>query len=176
MDNLIEISSKNGFDVILDIRYATTNNFTGEKIYDEPICFLHEKAAENLKKAIAIAARHNFKFKIWDAFRPIKYQEFLFKKFPNGNYISDPKTGLITHCRGIAVDLTLVDETGKELEMGTEFDDFRTKAHQGAEGLTLEEEKNRFLLMGIMISAGFEIFANEWWHYQLPYVKKYPVI
>ncbi|MFT6331920.1 MAG: D-alanyl-D-alanine dipeptidase [Lentimonas sp.] len=176
MKNLISITPENGFDVELDIIYATSNNFTGEKIYDETIALLHPKAAKLFLKAIEIAKKHNFRFKVWDTFRSIKYQEFLFEKFPDGNYISNPKTGLVTHCRGVAIDLTLIDENGEDLKMGTAFDDFRLKAHHGAEGLTVEEERNRFLLMGIMQSAGFDIYRFEWWHYQLYDVKDYPVI
>lgn len=176
MRDLVSITPENGFDVVLDIRYATADNFVGEAVYDQNYAMLHPKAASCLRKAIKSAKELGFGVKIFDAFRPFKVQEFLFSKFPNGNYVSDPKTGLITHCRGIAVDITLLDKDGKELEMGTGFDDFSPKAHHGSEGLTEEEKQNRAILLKIMQDAGFELYKYEWWHYQLPNPREYAVV
>ncbi|MFT5703800.1 MAG: D-alanyl-D-alanine dipeptidase [Rickettsiales bacterium] len=176
MKNLTPINKENGFDVEIDIKYATNENFTGKAVYDRPYCFLHPKAAELLKKAIPLAKEQGFRFKIFDTFRPIKVQEILFEHYPDGDYVSDPKTGLVTHCRGIAIDLTLIDKNGAELEMGTGFDEFGIKANHGAEDLSILARKNRYLLMGIMLSAGFDIYRTEWWHYQLYNVQDYPII
>ena len=122
MNNLITINQQNGFDVELDIRYATSNNVSLQQIYDQPISLLHQDATDRLKKAIELAKIQGLRFKIFDSFRPISAQKFLFAKFPDGGFISNPATGSVPHCRGVAVDLTLIDQSGRELDMGTDFD------------------------------------------------------
>ncbi|WP_067521732.1 D-alanyl-D-alanine dipeptidase [Endozoicomonas ascidiicola] len=172
---LVQIT-KEEYDVELEIAYATSNNFTGEPVYKAPLCYIHPEAANRLKRAIALLAPLNLKLKIWDAFRPLAAQAALFQHFPNPAYVSHPETGPRTHCRGVAIDLTIIDQYGKELEMGTMFDDFRTIAHHGNEQVSLEAQKNRFLLAGVMNIAGFDTFDTEWWHYQLPNLESFPII
>jgi D-alanyl-D-alanine dipeptidase len=176
MQNLIPINKENGFDVELDIRYATTNNVTGQTIYDQPHSLLHQDAADALKKAIELAKIQGLRFKIFDAFRPITAQKFLFDKFPDGGFISNPTTGSVPHCRGVAVDLTLIDADGKELDMGTEFDNFTDLARHGSTAISTEAQKNRYILFGIMMTAGWDFYRQEWWHYQLFNARNYPVI
>ncbi|MCX7338889.1 MAG: D-alanyl-D-alanine dipeptidase [Alphaproteobacteria bacterium] len=161
-------------DVILDLRYATTNNFVGEIIYDHARCFLHQDAIPRLEKAIILAARQGFRLKIFDAFRPQRSQEKLWAFCPNPDYVMDPAVGS-NHTRGLAIDLTLVDPSGSELDMGTPFDDFTTQSRHGAE-LLADIGANRYLLVGIMVSAGWGTITTEWWHYQLPGAKDYPLI
>lgn len=175
MKKLIEIT-QDQFDVELDIRYATTNNVTGQKIYDNARCYLHPDAVLCLKKAIELAKIQNLRLKIFDGFRPIAAQEFLFKDFPDGGFVSNPKTGSVPHCRGVAVDLTLIDESGKELDMGTEFDNFTNLAHQGNTDVSALSQKNRYILLGIMTAAGWDFYRNEWWHYQLFNARSYTII
>ena len=176
MKDLIQINQENGFDVELDIRYATINNVVGQKIYDQTISLLHQDAANKLKKAIELAKIQGLRFKIFDAFRPLSAQKFLFDKFPDGGFFSNPQTGSVPHCRGVAVDLTLIDKNGKELEMGTNFDDFSDLASHGSKVISALAQKNRYLLLGIMISAGWDFYQKEWWHYQLFDAKIYPII
>lgn len=173
MKDLVLINGN--FDVELDIRYATKNNVTGEVFYENSSCYLHQDAIKCLEKAIILAKDQGFKFKIFDGFRPLKAQQFLFDKFPDGDFVSNPKTGAIPHCRGIALDLTLIDENGQELEMGTEFDNFTSKAHHGNQEISTQAQKNRFILMGIMMSSGFDFYQKEWWHYQLFNPREYGV-
>ena len=167
MRNLIAINQDNGFDIDLDIRYAGTNNVTGQKIYEAPHSFLHPDAANALRFAIELAKIQGLRFKIFDAFRPLAAQEFLFSKFPEGGFVSNPKSGSVPHCRGVAVDLTLVDQNGKELDMGTDFDNFTDLAKHGSTAISIEAQKNRYILFGIMMSAGWDFYRQEWWHYQL---------
>jgi D-alanyl-D-alanine dipeptidase len=176
MKNLVLINKENGFDVELDIRYATTNNVTGQKIYDQPISFLHQDAASALKTAIELAKIQGLRLKLFDTFRPIAAQEFLFEKFPNGGFVSNPKTGSVPHCRGVAVDLTLIDEAGKELDMGTDFDNFTDLAKHGSTAISAAAQKNRYILFGIMMTAGWDFYRQEWWHYQLFNPRNYPII
>jgi zinc D-Ala-D-Ala dipeptidase len=176
MKDLVKISPENDFDVILDIRYAGANNVTRQKFYENDDCFLHQEAAQKLKNAVILAQEYDLKLKIFDGFRPLKAQEFLFAKFPDSGFVSDPKNGSIPHCRGIAVDLTLVDKNGKELEMGTDFDDFTELAFHSCKKLSGEAKKNRELLLKIMTKAGWDFFDNEWWHYQLFNPRSYKII
>lgn len=175
MKNLVAVTEKE-FDVELDIKYASGNNVTKEKIYNEPLCYLHEKSIYPLRKAIQLAKMQGFRLKIFDGYRPIKFQEFLFNKFPGGEFVSDPKTGSAPHCRGVAIDLTLIDRNSQELEMGTEFDNFTTLAYHGSDEISKEAQKNRYILMGIMLSSGWDFYQKEWWHYQLFNPREYPVI
>ena len=176
MNDLVKISPENGFDIIWDIRYATTNNVAGQKIYDKPHCFLHKNCAKNFKIAIEFAKIQNLRFKVFDGYRPIEAQQFLFDKFPTDGFVSNPKDGAVPHCRGVAIDLTLIDKNGDELDMGTDFDNFTELAYHGSTKVSPLAQKNRFLLLGIMSAAGFDFYSKEWWHYQLFEPRKYPLI
>jgi D-alanyl-D-alanine dipeptidase len=158
-------------DVIIDVPYARVDNFCKMQLYSHPFIYLHEEARDNLVKLVSEAKKLNCKIKIWDGFRPFKVQAFMAQKFPDyvdDGYVSHPKEGIATHVRGIAIDLTLVDaNTDKELDMGTYFDQMDLKAHHGAEALSDEQNHNRDILKNLMIKAGFEIYENEWWHYNL---------
>lgn len=161
--------------VIIALAYATDDNFTGQTIYKQPLCFLHQEAAGRLEKAVELIQPLGMKLKIWDAFRPLEAQQKLFDHTPDPDYISHPENGTRPHCRGVAIDLTLTDGYGQELEMGTHFDDFRPLAHHGNDQVSNKAQHNRLLLAGIMNIAGFEPFQSEWWHYQLPNARNYPV-
>ena len=172
--------SEEKFNVKLDLRYATDNNVTGEQLYREAICYLHTDAVFLLKKAITLASIQGYKIKIFDAFRPLLVQEYLFAKFSNNSaydgFVSDPKRGATPHCRGVAIDLTLQDENENELDMGTEFDEFSTLAYHSCTTISKEAQRNRYILMGIMLSAGWDFYQKEWWHYQMFNPKNYPLL
>jgi len=163
-------------DILIHLVYATTENITGKKIYDRPLCLLHQDAASKLSRVIETLVPLELKVKIWDAYRPLEAQRQLFTHTSDPAYVSDPETGVHSHCRGIALDLTLIDKYGNELPMGTNFDDFRPLAHHGNNKISEEAQHNRLLLAGVMAIAGFEPIDNEWWHYQLPNAYNYPVI
>lgn len=170
---LTEITTTD-FDVELEILYATPNNVTGAPLYKRPACFLHKEAAQHLTNAIRLAAPLGYRIKIFDAFRPIEAQQMLWDHTPDPEFVSPPDTGVTPHCRGVAVDMTLIDRTGKELDMGTAFDAFTPLSHHGNLDISTEAQKNRHLLMGIMTYAGWSFNPNEWWHYQLPNAKSFP--
>ncbi len=180
MENLIEINAKE-LDVIIDLRYASSNNVCARELYSREMrCFLQKDAYEKFLKAIKLAKNLGYKFKIWDAYRPLQVQKFMYEKFPedeNGvSFVSNPKTGSIPHCRGVAIDLTLCDLQGNEIEMGTDFDDFSPFAFHSCEKISLNAQKNRLILLGIMTLAGFDFYSFEWWHYQLFDARKYEII
>lgn len=163
---LVEIAPP-AFDLDLDLRYATADNVTGRPIYaaDAPAYLLPE-AAELLGRAIALAQPLGYRFKIFDAFRPSEAQWRLWNTYPSDEFVADPRRGS-PHSRGAAVDLTLLDSDGRELEMGTGFDSFTPQAHHARTDISLAAQRNRAVLLGIMSAAGWDFFKNEWWHYQL---------
>tara|TARA_B100001093_G_scaffold442295_1_gene443940 strand:+ start:938 stop:1501 length:564 start_codon:yes stop_codon:yes gene_type:complete len=171
---LIKVCEKK-LDVVLDIRYSTTNNFTGKQIYCKSCCYLNPIAFERLTIAVEIASKLNLKIKIFDGFRPRESQKKLWEFYPNKNFITPPIKGS-PHSRGVAIDLTLIDELGRELDMGTEFDEFSNLSFHGSKYISQKAIKNRLLLLGIMTDSGWDFFRNEWWHYQLFNSKTYPIL
>ena len=171
---LIKITPSN-LDVIIDMRYATNNNFTKKKIYENDSCYLIEEAFEHLVIASEIASLIGYKIKIFDAFRPKSAQKQLWNYFPNEQFIASPIKGS-PHSRGIAVDITLLDEKLNEIDMGTDFDEFSKLSYHGSTQISKSAFQNRLILLGIMTDAGWDFFRNEWWHYQLFNSKSYPLI
>ncbi|MEQ8507882.1 MAG: D-alanyl-D-alanine dipeptidase [Rhodospirillaceae bacterium] len=172
---LVEITPSH-FDVDLDIAYATPKNFTGREIYARAGCYLHADAAELLANAIDLARPLGLKLKIFDAFRPSEAQWVLWEHTPDPDFLADPRRGS-PHSMGAAIDLTLVDQNGTELDMGTPFDDFTLKSHHGSLNISVTAQRNRAVLLGLMTAAGWDFFRNEWWHYQLFSPRgRYPVM
>ncbi len=170
---LVKITASD--DLLIDLAYGTTNNFTGHVIYQNPQCYLHPDAAACFEKARGLAAALGLRFKILDAFRPEEAQRLLWSIVPDERYIANPDKGS-PHTRGVAVDLTLVDSQGHELDMGTPFDDFTEKSHHRNLEISVDAQKNRLLLLGIMTAAGWDFYENEWWHYQLFNAKSYALL
>ncbi|MBT4740737.1 MAG: D-alanyl-D-alanine dipeptidase [Rhodospirillaceae bacterium] len=172
---LVEIASPE-FDVDFDIAYATPNNFTGKPVYARPGCYLHADAADLLQRAISLARPLGLRLKVFDAFRPSEAQWVLWEHTPDSDFLAHPERGS-PHSMGAAVDLTLLDANDAELDMGTGFDDFTPRAFHGDLDISPDAQRNRIILMGIMTSAGWDFFRNEWWHYQLFSPRdRYPVL
>ena len=171
---LVEIKTPD-FDVDIDIAYATNNNFTGAPVYKRPACYLHPAAAAAQARACELAAQLGYRFCVFDAYRPAEAQWALWRHTPDPDFIAIPWRGS-PHSRGVAIDLTLVDGEGQHLEMGTGFDEFTLLSHHGNTEISVQAQKNRHLLMGIMTTAGWDFFRNEWWHYQLFDARQYPVL
>jgi D-alanyl-D-alanine dipeptidase len=161
--------------ILIDyVPYATKDNFCHQQLYSHPFIYAHQDAFENLQKASKFADEKGFKLRILDAYRPFEVQAFMADKFPEhveNGYVSHPNEGVATHVRGIAIDLTLVDKNGKDLDMGTGFDDMSENSHHGSKEISEEAKKNRQILAEIMQKSGFEIYENEWWHYNLKIFK-----
>ena len=172
--NLIKVNKKElGIDV--DLKYASIDNFTNSVILKSEACFIHKVAFEHLILAINIAKKIGLRLKVFDAYRPVYVQKKLWECLPDPNFIVPPERGS-PHSRGVAVDLTLVDLKGNELDMGTGFDEFSKLSYHGNLNISESSYKNRMLLLGIMTDAGWDFFRNEWWHYQLFNSKSYPII
>lgn len=171
---LINLRSLNGF--YFDIRYSTENNFTGEVIYPTPDAFARKEVAKALQKANAIFAEKGLAIKIFDAYRPYAATVKFYELVEDTTYVASPYSGS-RHNRGCAIDLTLVDiETGKALKMPTAYDDFTEKAHPNFMDLEEEQLQNRQLLIEVMESVGFKVYAYEWWHFDFVGWEEYPLM
>jgi len=170
MNQLIELNTKN-CDAIFDLRYATKNNVCGKILYNKPLCFLHPEAFNKLQIAINYAKNLGYKIKIFDGYRPLQVQKFMYDFFKNNSdyqsFFSNPETGSIPHCRGVAIDLTLCDFFGNEIDMGSDFDELSDLAYHNSTKISKIQNINRNILLGIMSYSGFDFYKNEWWHYQL---------
>ena len=161
-------------DIFIELRYASANNFTGKVVYPIEVCLLSKDTAEKLIAAQAIFKQDGYAIKIWDAYRPARYQQVLYDATENKTFLMDPKKGS-KHSRGAAVDLTLVDSNGNELEMPTDFDDFTTQAARDDTTMTETARKNLDYLTQVMIQCGFQYVRNEWWHYEDVNYAQYPI-
>jgi len=171
---LIEITEKT-HGVLIDLAYATPRNITGAPVYKQASCYLNTEAADLLDRAVALARPLGLRLKIFDAFRPSEAQWMLWAAKPDPNFLADPRRGS-PHSRGAAVDLTLIDDAGEPLDMGTAFDAFTPLSHHGNLAVSDKAQRNRFLLLGLMTAAGWDFYRNEWWHYQLFDAKRFPLI
>ncbi len=151
--------------VVTDIRYATTNNFTGKQIYNSPEAFVRKPVAFALAKIQKELNETGLGLKIFDAYRPYSATVKFYEIYRDKNFVAAPWKGSV-HNRGCAVDITLIDlKTNRELEMPTPFDDFTEKAAHSYIELPENVLKNRQTLKDIMIKHGFQIYDAEWWHY-----------
>ena len=167
--------SKAAPGVLVDLRYATADNFFRQKFYTDTRALLRPDTAKKLAAAQTEFTERGLKLKIWDAWRPLRVQREMWKVKPDANYVADPARGS-RHNRGAAVDVTLVDNNGQELDMGTGFDDFSPRAHLDAAGLTDAAQKNRKLLRDVMERHGFKPLRTEWWHYDDADWEKYGLL
>ena len=176
---MITAGNKNWTDVtkldktiVTDIRYATTNNFTQTKIYDCGKCYLRPEVAKAIAEAQKIVKQKGYGgFKMFDCYRPKLYQQRLWAKKPDKDYVTPPKKGSM-HSRGSAVDLTLLDKNGNEIDMGTPYDTFSDKAHYDYQDLPKEILSQRQFLRRTLEQVGFSGIRTEWWHFSYN-VKQY---
>lgn len=158
--------------VKLDVRYATANNFTGTKLYKDPVAWLHADVLEQLVAVAAELATQNLTIAIFDAYRPVCVQEQLKQFCDDTDYVAE----VSNHCRGITIDMTIVDQNNVYLDMGTDYDDFSPKAHAHCIDLTEEQLNNRRLLREIMNRFGFVQHPNEWWHFDYKPDLMWPIL
>ncbi len=163
--------------IAVDLRYAGADNFVGRDLYSPFDCaWLHRDAAAALEKVVAwlAIARPGATALVLDALRPQRVQQQLWDALAGTElqmYLANPERGSI-HSFGMALDITILDEAGRELDMGTGFDDLSERSHPALEGvmlargaITREQIANRQLLRDAMFQAGFQGISTEWWHY-----------
>lgn len=163
--------------VIIDLRYATANNFMHRRLYPLlPAPYLRLAAVNALQKVVIALNNKNLTIKIFDAYRPYDVTKEIWETVKDRRYAADPSIGS-GHNRGIAVDLTIVNlRTKKELNMGTGFDNFSDTAHQNFTGLPAAVLQNRHFLKTIMEKYGFVSLDTEWWHFSLPGANNYELL
>lgn len=161
--DLVDIHTINPH-ILLDIRYATPNNFTKHKVYASARCFVRKSVALKLNAIQKELETMGLGLKIWDGYRPHSVQKKFWELVPDERYVLNPAKGS-NHNRGCAIDLTIVDKNGNELLMPTEFDNFTEKAHHDYMKLDPKAIENRQLLKNIMVKHGFKPIKSEWWHY-----------
>lgn len=148
------------------MKYATDDNFLKAKVYDCAECFLRLKTVEALIAANKDFMKKGYKIKLFDCYRPLSIQKKMWEIVSNPEYVADPKKGSI-HNRGGAVDISIVDTAGKEVDMGTPFDFFGIQAGHNYTKLSKKVLSNRKYLKKVMVKNGFNSFDSEWWHYNL---------
>jgi D-alanyl-D-alanine dipeptidase len=162
-NQLVDIHSINP-RILLDIRYATANNFTHRPLYSQARCLLRASIAADLAQVQASLEAQGLGLKVYDCYRPLSVQRKMWRIMPDSRYVANPAVGS-RHNRGSAVDVTLVDREGQELEMPTAFDDFSDRAHLDYRGGSAESRRHRQILQQVMNQHGFISLPTEWWHF-----------
>jgi D-alanyl-D-alanine dipeptidase len=160
-------------DAIVDMRYATADNFTGKQLYPVARCKLRRSVAVRLVEAVQALRREHRRLVLWDCYRPSSIQELMWKLVPDERYVANPRKGS-RHGRGAAVDVALADEGGRLLVMPTAFDEFSAAAHRDR-ALASEKGAEARLLDTAMTAAGWVGLPTEWWHFDAPDATKYPL-
>ena len=158
-------------DAVIDIRYATEDNFTKTKLYPVGVCKLRRSVAARLVKAAKLLRKQGRRLLVWDCYRPTAIQEKLWKLVPDERYVANPKQGS-RHSRGAAVDVGLVDTDGKPVVLPTKYDDFSEAAHRN-DALKGEQGVEARRLEAAMKTAGFVGMPTEWWHFDAPDAAKF---
>ncbi|ORW23847.1 D-alanyl-D-alanine dipeptidase [Mycolicibacter nonchromogenicus] len=156
-------------DAIIDLRYATANNFVGEQLYPSNArCLVHESLAPGLATAAAALRSRGRLLVFWDCYRPHNVQVRMFEVVPNPNWVARPGSLARSHETGRSVDVTTADAYGRLSEMGTGFDDFSPTAMAFAEGISARATAERAALRDAMSAGGLAYYAGEWWHFNGP--------
>jgi zinc D-Ala-D-Ala dipeptidase len=162
--------------VVLDIRYATDNNFTKEKIYNLARAYARKPVAEALKKAQDDFKKLGLGIKIFDAYRPYAATVKFYEVYGDTTYVASPYRGS-RHNRGCAIDMTIYDlKTGEDLPMPTEYDSFRKEAWPSTPVSDPVIRKNRETIISVMTKHGFKVNGSEWWHFDFIGWQKFDVM
>ncbi len=163
-------------DFEFDLRYATDNNFMEKAVYPCGDCWLRYEAALAIVEAQKSLQKQGYSLLLYDCYRPLSVQKFMWEVYPNPMYVANPHKGIGSiHNRGGAVDLTVIDSNGQALDMGSPFDYFGKEAHQDNFDLPEKVLANRAILREAMVAAGFRTIRTEWWHYSYQNKTKFTV-
>lgn len=152
-------------DILVDLRYATSDNFTQKTVYEFTDLYLRYGTVVKLMQAQQELRTQGVRLKVWDGFRPVSAQNDLWAAYPNPVYVENPETGYSHHSYGGSIDVTLVDVQGYELTMPSKFDDFTSKADRDFSDCTELASQNATLLQTVMEKYGFVADEKEWWHF-----------
>jgi len=174
-DSLVDISElSTTFNY--EIRYATSNNFSKEKLYNCSMCLLRSEVATALNEANKYFYKKGYRIKIYDCYRPLDVQKKMWEKVPNPSYVANPYTKGSIHNKGAAIDLTLETLEGCYVEMGSDYDYFGKEAHIDNLNFSKDVLDNRKTLMAGMRKFGFQTIRTEWWHFNYKKNSSYPTL
>ena len=159
---LVDVASIPG--VRVDVRYATDDNFMKRQLYPVARAWLRAPAAAALRAVQEDLEKQGLGLKVWDAYRPYRVTEAMWEPIKDPDYVADPAKGS-RHNRGAAIDVTLVDRNGYELQMPTGYDDFSPRAAHDSTDVSRQALINRKTLREVMERHGFDPLPSEWWHY-----------
>jgi len=165
---LVEIHSVDP-TILIDLLYGTARNVFGHPIYPPGArAVIRQSVAERLKAAQAYLHARGYGLKIWDAFRPFNAQGALWAFAQSARFVADPENGHALHTWGAAVDATLVDASGREVPMPSDFDSFSPAAALKYQGNDATVRRDLDILLHGMGAAGFKGMRSEWWHFVAP--------
>lgn len=170
--DLVEVASLIP-DAVIDMKYATTDNFTGQVLYPSGVCKLRRAVVVRLAKAAVLLRAQQRRLLLWDCYRPTSVQQVLWDTASDRRYVANPKDGS-RHSRGAAIDLALVDSDGAAVTLPTKFDEFSKAAHR-VHALAGDRGIEAKRLETAMKKAGFVGIRLEWWHFDAPDSSKYPL-
>jgi len=159
----------------VNLRYNSPDNVFRQRFYHSNTALLREPVARRLARVQARLRRQGLGLKVWDAYRPRSVQYRMWRIKPGTNYVANPRKGS-KHNRGAAVDVTLVDAHGQGQKMPTPYDEFTRRAHRGSYyGVTPLARRNALILDQAMRAEGFRPNRYEWWHFEAPDWRRYPL-
>lgn len=150
--------------IILDIKYASTNNFTGQALYPCGRCLVRPPLYQRIQRLADTLVQMNLNLVMLDCYRPEEVQAQLWQAYPDPTYVTPPDRASM-HTRGLAIDVTLARRDGQWLDMGSGYDEFSRKSRPGYRDLPEEVLENRQLLSDLLGLVGLEPIASEWWHF-----------
>lgn len=162
--------------IVVEMRYAGRDNFTGQPVYPANICVLQRETARKLAAANEEFRERGWRIKLWDAYRPVSQHNLLWQTAGNyRHFFAHPQVGS-KHSRGAAVDVTLVDQRGIEVEMPSDFDDFSGAGHRFHPGMSQQARENMEYLTEVLERHGFLSLDSEWWHFVDSEWWRYPLL
>jgi len=176
IENVLTDISKISDELFFDIKYASEDNFLKQPFYDCAKCYLQPEVAEAVYLANQYFCEKGFFLKFYDCYRPVVYQKKMWEAFPNPMYVANPYTKGSVHSRAAAIDVTLVDDRGCELDMGTTYDYFGREAHIDNSLVSEEALANRKILQDGLRKFGFATIRTEWWHFSFKKNYLFPAI
>ncbi len=174
-ESLVDISIYKS-DLIIEMPYATPNNFIGKKVYNCEKCLLQPEVAKALLEANDYFNKEGYRIKIYDCYRPLDVQKKMWEIVPRATYVANPETRGSIHNKGAAIDLTIEKIDGTPLDMGSKFDFFGKESHIDNFDFPEHIIKNRKLLFDGMRKFGFQTIRTEWWHFSYKKNKSYPTL
>ncbi len=152
-------------DAEIDLRYATTNNFTGTVIYNDAEAYLCYGTVKKLIQVQRELKEMGYRILIWDAYRSTEAQWKLWETYPDPTFVANPNNGITSHSRGNTIDISIVYEDGSPVEMPSAFDEFTAIADRDYSDVSEAAANNSRLLEEVMYRNGFTGYRGEWWDY-----------